>query len=82
MKTLLICKDCGDQLNSADSADLQKLTSMNKSVTVFFTTCMGNCPLKKISTIELNENIINPYEVKSLSPEELFSTLKKCNLAP
>lgn len=76
MKTLLICKDCGDQLNSKDSGDLHKLTSMTKTVAVFFTTCMGNCPLKKISTIELNENIINPYEVKSLSPEELFSALK------
>ena len=68
MKTVLICKDCFDQFESSNISE--NLNSEDR-VNIYFTECMGICPVNKISVVEFNKGIINSNQPKSLTPEQV-----------
>jgi hypothetical protein len=61
MKSILICKDCLDQFESTKHDQcLNLINNVSQCQTpIYFTTCMGVCPLEKISVIELTKDVIN-----------------------
>jgi hypothetical protein len=75
MNAILICKDCGDQFESphpgGKSAELQKISSNHNGIPIYLTTCMGICPLEKISVLIAEKDKINIFKTKSLTPAEI-----------
>lgn len=76
MKSLVLCKDCGDQFQSphidgvcGEFSEIAKINDLN----IVLTHCMGKCPRDKISTILLHQNKINEFKIEEYSIE----TIKK-----
>lgn len=76
MKSLVLCKDCGDQFKSphkngicGEFSEISKINDIN----IYLSHCMGKCPKDKISTITLHQNKINEFKIEEYSVE----TIKK-----
>jgi hypothetical protein len=78
MKSILICKDCLDQFESTKHDQcLNLINNVSQCQTpIYFTTCMGVCPLEKISVIELTKDVINSNKSKSFTLSELLKKIK------
>lgn len=74
MKTIILCKDC---LGCCGASELKKTNVIepSKSIKIIQTKCMGICPAGKVSTIILEDNEVNEFEITPLTIEQINTIL-------
>ncbi len=74
MKTIIICNNC---LGCCGTNELKKTDEIEplKSIKLIQTKCMGICPAGKISTIILEDNEINEFEITPLTVKQINDLL-------
>lgn len=74
MKTMIICKDC---LGCCGTSELKKTNMIEPSINIKIiqTNCMGICPAGKVSTIILEDNEINEFEITPLTVSQINAYL-------
>lgn len=74
MKSIIICKDCGEHFKSQHKEGIcAEISEIGKSynIDVFLSNCMEKCPREKISAIILQENQVNDLKIEEFSLENI-----------